>query len=74
MKWCPECGADVEGLLYRCDCCGASLEERKKRFFTCGVYELPQCFGFSSLTYELVMLSSLVKGDMEYAPGRSTAI
>lgn len=54
MKWCPECGADVEGLLYRCDCCGASLEEEKKRFFTCGVYELPQCFGFSSLTYEMV--------------------
>ena len=54
MKWCPECGADVEGLLYRCDCCGASLEERKKRFFTCGVYELPQCFGFSTLTYEMI--------------------
>lgn len=54
MKWCPECGADVEGLLYRCDCCGASLEEEKKRFFTCGVYELPQCFGFSSLTYEMI--------------------
>lgn len=54
MKWCPECGADVEGLLYRCNCCGASLEEKKKRFFTCGVYELPQCFGFSSLTYEMI--------------------
>lgn len=54
MKWCPECGADVEGLLYRCDCCGASLEEKKKRFFTCGVYELPQCLGFSSLTYEMI--------------------
>ena len=54
MKWCPKCGADVEGLLYCCDCCGASLEEKKKRFFTCGVYELPQCFGFSSLTYEMI--------------------
>jgi len=54
MKWCPECGADVEGLLYCCDCCGASLEEKKKRFFTCGVYELPQCFGFSSLAYEML--------------------
>ena len=32
MKWCPECGADVEGLLYRCDCCGASLEEQKNAF------------------------------------------
>ena len=54
MIFCPKCGADVEGLLYRCDCCGASLEEKKKRFFTCGVYELPQCFGFSSLTYEMI--------------------
>jgi len=54
MKWCPKCGADVEGLLYCCDCCGASLEEKRKRFFTCGVYELPQCFGFSSLTYEMI--------------------
>lgn len=54
MKCCPECGADVEGLLYRCDCCGASLEEKKKRFFTCGIYELPQCLGFSSLTYEML--------------------
>jgi len=54
MKWCPKCGADVEGLLYRCDCCGASLKEKKKRFFTCAVYELPQCFGFSSLTYEMI--------------------
>ena len=29
MKWCPKCGADVEGLLYYCDCCGAFLEEKK---------------------------------------------
>ena len=54
MKLCPECGADVEGLLYRCDCCGASLEEEKKRFFTCAIYELPQCFGFASLIYEMI--------------------
>ena len=29
--------------------------------------------GFSFLTYELVTLSSEVNGDIEYAPGRSTA-
>lgn len=28
MKKCPECGANVEGLLYRCDCCGANLSDR----------------------------------------------
>lgn len=54
MKYCPECQADVEGLVYRCDCCGASLEEEKKHFFTCGIYELPQCLGFSSLVREMV--------------------
>lgn len=54
MKCCPKCGADVEGLLHRCDCCGASLELLKRRFFNCGIYELPQCLGFSSLIYEMV--------------------
>ena len=54
MKWCPECGADVEGLLYHCDCCGASLEQQKKQLFNCGIYELPQCLGFSSLIREMV--------------------
>lgn len=54
MKYCPNCQAEVEGLLYRCDCCGASLTPKKKRFFTCGIYELPQCFFFSSLTREMI--------------------
>ena len=30
--------------------------------------------GFSFFTYALVILSSLVNGDIEYAPGRSTAM
>ena len=54
MKYCPKCQANVEGLIYRCDCCGALLEQRKKRFFTCGIYELPQCLGFSTLTREMI--------------------
>lgn len=54
MKYCPKCQANVEGLIYRCDCCGASLEQKRKRFFTCGIYELPQCLGFSSLTYAMI--------------------
>ena len=53
MKYCPKCQANVEGLIYRCDCCGALLEQ-KKHFFTCGIYELPQCLGFSSLIYEMI--------------------
>ena len=54
MKYCPECQANVEGLVYYCDCCGASLEEKKKQFFFCAIYELPQCFGFSELTREMI--------------------
>ncbi len=54
MKYCPECQANVEGLIDHCDCCGASLKLRERRFFTCGVYELPQCLGFSSLVYEMI--------------------
>lgn len=54
MKYCPNCQANVEGLLYRCDCCGASLEPREKHFFGCVIYELPQCLGFSKLTWEMI--------------------
>ena len=54
MKTCPECQANVDGLIHYCDCCGASLEPQNKRFFTCGIYELPQCFGFSALTREMI--------------------
>lgn len=53
MKYCPKCRADVEGLLYHCDLCGAPLQAPKERFFKCGIYEVPQCLGFSSLCYEI---------------------
>ena len=53
MKYCPNCHANVEGLIYHCDCCGA-LFEQKKHFFICGIYELPQCLGFASLTREMI--------------------
>ena len=26
MKFCPNCGANVEGLISRCDCCGAPFD------------------------------------------------
>ncbi len=53
MKYCPKCQANVEGLISRCDCCGALLEQ-KNRFFTCGIYELPQCLVFSKLTRKMI--------------------
>lgn len=54
MKYCPECQANVEGLIEHCDCCGASLKPKTKRFFVCGIFELPQCLYFSSLIYEML--------------------
>lgn len=32
MKNCPNCGANVEGLLYQCDCCGARLSSNNPVF------------------------------------------
>lgn len=32
MKVCPNCGANIEGLLYRCDCCGAMLSNSNSVF------------------------------------------
>ena len=29
---CPKCGANVEGLIERCDCCGAALSTKKTLF------------------------------------------
>lgn len=31
-KLCPSCGADVEGLIYRCDLCGALLNPKNTMF------------------------------------------
>ena len=31
-KLCPKCGANVEGFIERCDCCGASLQADLKSF------------------------------------------
>ena len=33
-KLCPKCGADVEGLIHHCDCCGALLHPKETMFRT----------------------------------------
>ena len=52
MKLCPQCQANVEGLIGHCDCCGASLDTRTY-MFSCGVHDVPECLGFSSLAFQL---------------------
>ena len=32
MKFCPNCGANVEGLIHHCDCCGALLSTTSSFF------------------------------------------
>lgn len=32
LKECPHCGADVEGLIHYCDCCGEELYPQQSRF------------------------------------------
>ncbi len=54
MKYCPECQANVEGLLKRCDCCGASLLPRKKEFFGAAIYEVDGCYNFASIVREII--------------------
>ncbi len=51
MKECLECGANVEGLLYRCDCCGALLcpEARRPRLFYSLVRQTPACLNFAKI-------------------------
>lgn len=53
MNFCPKCGADVEGLIYRCDLCGALLNPRVTLFRSVD-YTLPACLGFSSLSESML--------------------
>ena len=53
MKCCPNCGADVEGLIHHCDLCGESLDTRKY-LFSCGIHELQSGLGFSRLAWDMI--------------------
>jgi len=53
MKYCPNCGADVEGLLHRCDLCYAILDP-VYHFWGNAQYTLPQCRYFSQIVREIL--------------------
>ena len=53
MKLCPECHANVEGLIDHCDCCGASFDTQRK-LFSCGVHDMPECLGLASLSFRIL--------------------
>ena len=52
MKSCPKCGANVEGLLYWCDCCLAPLVTTP-RLFSCLTFDLPGCYNFGEIANEI---------------------
>lgn len=63
VKCCSKCKADVEGLLYCCDLCGAPLQTEKERFFKRGTYKAPQWLEFPKSCYE--MLDAIQPADPE---------
>lgn len=53
MKYCPSCGADVEGLVHYCDCCGATLTPQNNLFHRI-CYSVQECFGLSKYSDEIL--------------------
>lgn len=53
MRYCPECGANVEGVVLYCDCCGAELG-RDKKFVVCAIFQMPECLHFDSITRKII--------------------
>lgn len=51
-KLCPKCGANVEGLIERCDCCGALLHPKKTLFFRM-IYSTGAFFDIGQYTSEI---------------------
>ena len=43
LKKCPNCGANVEGLIHHCDCCSTLLYP-EKNFITWLIWEFPSGF------------------------------
>lgn len=57
MRLCPNCNANVEGLIHHCVCCGALLNF-KSHFFKWFIYEFPTGFSLvlDKVNKELVYL------------------
>ena len=47
MKLCPHCGANVEGLIHHCDCCGGLLDTTPHLFSWCSV-DFAHDFGYNA--------------------------
>ena len=49
---CPKCGANVEGLIKWCDCCGAELNPKKTMFYRT-IYSTNAFFDIGQYTSQL---------------------
>ena len=52
QKLCPNCRANVEGLVHRCDCCGATLD-KKPSFFIWHTYMTQESGDLQALTKKI---------------------
>lgn len=52
LKLCPNCKANVEGLISRCNCCGALLN-KKSSFFIWHTYMTPESGDLQFLTKQI---------------------
>jgi len=52
QKLCPNCRANVEGLVHRCDCCGAPLD-KKPSFFIWHTYMTQESGDLQALTKKI---------------------
>ena len=52
QKLCPNCQANVEGLVHRCDCCGAPLD-KKPSFFIWHTYMTQESGDLQALTKKI---------------------
>ena len=66
MKYCPNCQANVEGLIHHCDCCGALLnEQQQKSFWAWQSFEMAYDF-HTYVNLSMKKIESIEK--LEYKP------
>ena len=65
MQLCPNCQADITGLLYRCDCCGQPIRQ-KPSLFIWQTFEVSECGDLTQFVREV--FESLNKINTEQIP------
>ena len=59
MKLCPNCGANVEGLIHHCDCCLTLLNPPEKKLWYANTFEV--AFDFHTYVHSVVNKMETIK-------------